>query len=231
MRRFAVGDIHGCERTFRALLNRIDLKKDDELYLLGDYIDRGPNSLGVLDLIWELRRHGYQVHCLRGNHEQMMVEAVEGGWEAERRWLMNGGDETLASFGLERAAQLPKPYVDFFGGLPFLLEAGNYLLVHAGLNFRTSNPLLDPYALLWIRDWYEQVNYEWLGDRIILHGHTPAPFMGIKLQLGLLEEQRYLDLDCGCVFGERDGLGYLVAFDLDRRKLFFQKNIEKANVR
>ena len=227
MRRFAIGDIHGCARTFRALLKRIDLSHDDELYLLGDYIDRGPDSRGVLDLIMEMRESGYRLHGLRGNHEQALLDSVEVGWEEEQHWLLYGGDTTLASFGIRRAGDLPAPYVDFLRSLPFYLEVDEYILVHAGLNFRFPNPLQDPHAQLWIRDWYEQVNYQWLGRRIILHGHTPAPYLGIQLQLGLLDDQRYLDLDCGCVFAGTGGMGYLVAFDLDRRKLFFQKNVER----
>ena len=70
MHRFAISDIHGCAKTFEALLDRIALSTQGELYLLGDYLDRGPDSKGVLDLIFRLQREGYAVHCLRGNHEQ-----------------------------------------------------------------------------------------------------------------------------------------------------------------
>ncbi|MEO0876095.1 MAG: metallophosphoesterase, partial [Bacteroidota bacterium] len=66
MRKFAISDIHGCLKTFEALLDQIQFTTQDELYLLGDYIDRGPDSKGVIDLIWKMQADGYQVKCLRG---------------------------------------------------------------------------------------------------------------------------------------------------------------------
>ncbi len=69
MRKLAIGDIHGCNKTFKALLDQINLSKDDELTLLGDYIDRGPDSKGVIDTIINLQSSGYQVRALRGNHD------------------------------------------------------------------------------------------------------------------------------------------------------------------
>lgn len=70
MPQYAITDLHGCARTFRALLDKIRFSKEDELYLLGDYINRGPDSKGVIDHILELRESGHTVHCLRGNHQR-----------------------------------------------------------------------------------------------------------------------------------------------------------------
>ena len=97
-RKIAISDIHGCCKTFKALLNKIKFNSNDELYLLGDYIDRGPDSKGVIDYIWQLQKEGYQVNCLRGNHEQMMLRAafVENKLD---HWMRNGGETTLFSFG------------------------------------------------------------------------------------------------------------------------------------
>ena len=77
MRRFAISDIHGCIKTFKTLVDRIEFSKEDTLYLLGDYIDRGPDSKGVIDHIWKIQEEGYRVHCLRGNHEQMLLEELK----------------------------------------------------------------------------------------------------------------------------------------------------------
>ena len=66
MRKFAISDIHGCLKSFEALLDKIQLSTSDELYILGDYIDRGPDSKGVIDYIWKLEQEGYAVKCLRG---------------------------------------------------------------------------------------------------------------------------------------------------------------------
>ena len=73
---FAIGDIHGCSNTFkRLLLDKIKIRKSDIIYCLGDYIDRGIDSKGVIDFILELRAEGYTIYTLRGNHEQMMLDA------------------------------------------------------------------------------------------------------------------------------------------------------------
>jgi len=77
MKKYVISDIHGCAKTFKALVDRISFSREDELYLLGDYIDRGPDSKGVIDHIWDLLETGYTVHCLTGNHEQMFLHAID----------------------------------------------------------------------------------------------------------------------------------------------------------
>jgi serine/threonine protein phosphatase 1 len=73
----AISDIHGNNKTFLDLLDKIALTKDDELYLLGDYIDRGPDSKGVIDTIWKLMDDNYRVFCIKGNHEEMLFRGIE----------------------------------------------------------------------------------------------------------------------------------------------------------
>ena len=98
MRVLAIGDIHGCLTALRALLEAVALGPDDRLITLGDYIDRGPDSRGVLDLLLQLQASG-QLIALRGNHDVLMLEALHD--EDERRqWLMCGGKQTLESYGL-----------------------------------------------------------------------------------------------------------------------------------
>lgn len=76
-RTFAIADIHGCYSTFCALLDQIMLTREDELYLLGDYIDRGPDSKKVVDLIIQLQADGFAVKPIMGNHEQMLLDSIE----------------------------------------------------------------------------------------------------------------------------------------------------------
>lgn len=77
--RWAIGDIHGCPKTFQHLVqNQIQLKKEDHLYLLGDYVNRGPDSGGIIDFILELQNQGYQVFALKGNHESIILTTFEG---------------------------------------------------------------------------------------------------------------------------------------------------------
>lgn len=221
MRRFAITDIHGCNTTFGALLDRLQFSPSDQLYLLGDYVDRGPDSRGVLDRIFALRENGYQIHCLSGNHEIMMQTAADD-LNASRLWMMNGGVQTLDSFSVSTVHEVPDRYWAFLRELPTYLVLEDYILVHAGLDFSTSEPLDDPKSHLWLRDWYGAIDYAWLGDRIILHGHTPVTRTVIRHQLDLLDRQRYLDLDNGCVLQRQRGKGHLVAFDLDQRVPHFQ---------
>ena len=136
MRKFAISDIHGCLQTFEALLQQIQFSTKDELYLLGDYIDRGPDSKGVIDLIWKMQEDGYQIQCLRGNHEQMLLNIINTPYHP----LDRGDEQLLASFGVHHAQNIPKPYLDWCAQLPYHFEVDNYILVHAGLNFGSTDP-------------------------------------------------------------------------------------------
>ncbi len=230
MRKIAITDIHGCKNTFLALLDKVALSQSDELYLLGDYVDRGPDSKGVIDVIREMRRKGYQVQGLRGNHEELVLQAAGNDFSGLDRWLLSDGRKTLESFGVERYSDIPAEYLDFMRELPYFLETDGYILVHGGLDFNLPDPLGNTEEMCWIRnwDWYGQVRYDWLDGRTILHGHTPMAVHRIEDQFINLESDRYLDLDAGCVFAERrftdkEGLGLLCAFDMTNRELLFQQ--------
>ena len=223
-RKFAISDIHGCSKTFKALLEKIAYSKADELYLLGDFIDRGPDSKGVIDFVIGLREAGHIVYCLRGNHEEMLLKGLKD-MKSLQMWHVNGGLETLNSFETKSVSEIPGKYINWFNSLGHYFEVDEYILVHAGLNFRIENPLRDEEAMMWIRRWYSQIDYEWLGDRIIIHGHTPTDFFDILEDYNNLEENRHLVIDGGCVYKDR-GFGDLVAFELGQKEIFVQKNIE-----
>ncbi len=225
MKRFAISDIHGCVKTFKALLQQIQFSKEDILYLLGDYIDRGPDSKGVIDHIWKLQSSGFKVICLKGNHEQMMLDAL-GSLKKQRHWLMHGGSNTVESFDIDDLSKIPKEYIDWLQNLIHHQEIDGFILVHAGLNFTLNNPLEDSTAMLWSRNWYTEINRSWLGDRIIIHGHTPIEVSSIKQHLKDLNKNPVIDIDAGCCF-ERSGLGNLCALDLDSKTLYFQANIDR----
>ena len=126
MHKYAISDIHGCSETFNALLEKIGLNKSDELYLLGDYIDRGPDSRGVIDTILRLQEEGYQIHCLRGNHEQMLEDQLHYP-NFHLDWLANGGVRTLESFGKPTVTVFENRYLDFFADLGFFYIGINAL--------------------------------------------------------------------------------------------------------
>ena len=101
MKRYAISDIHGCYQTFIDLLAQLNLTKEDELYLLGDLIDRGPNSKGVIDHVMQMQEDGYKVTVLMGNHEYMFLQAIDEtipycwDWRRYQLWIKNGGITTM----------------------------------------------------------------------------------------------------------------------------------------
>jgi len=224
MSRYAISDIHGCVNTFKKTLRQIEFSKDDELYLLGDYIDRGPDSKGVIDYIWDLQNSGYYVQCIRGNHEEMMLEGLTKS-STQSSWKMHGGRETLASFEAQEIANVSYEYLEWMQKLPYCIELDNYILVHAGLNFKIDDPLDDEQGMIWSRHWSHEIRKDWLRGRIIVHGHTPLSQDAIEAGLSLLNEIPALNIDNGCVY-DRLGQGQLCVFDLDAKQLTFVKRAE-----
>jgi serine/threonine protein phosphatase 1 len=229
MHQYTISDIHGCAATFKALLQQINFSKEDELYLLGDYIDRGPDSKGVIDHIWALQASGHQVFCLRGNHEELLINA-SADMHQKILWAANGGTQTLESFGVTHHLHIPKSYIAWITELPFFFEVGNYILVHAGFNFRISDPFQDKETMLWIRHWYPSLNREWLKERIIIHGHTPMPKTEIEQMHRQLDDFPVLDIDGGCTFVERN-YGWLCALELGTKTLYFERNCDPVKKR
>jgi serine/threonine protein phosphatase 1 len=217
---FAIGDIHGCSNTFRKMvLEEINLKKSDILYCIGDYIDRGTNSKGVIDLILELRAKGFTIHTLRGNHEQIMMDSRESK-EMFRLWMANGGAITLRSFDAISYDDFAPEYKAFFEKTEFYLTVGRYIFVHAGLNFGSADPFADKESMLWIRGF--EIDDQQLGDRIIIHGHTPTPLDTILAQDG----KRVINIDGGCVYKQRDGLGNLIGLNVTEGKFIVVGNVD-----
>src|SRR5918998_722468 len=99
MRVLAIGDIHGCLHPFNDLLDWVKPDADDLVVTLGDYVDRGPDTRGVLDRLVGLKQSGMRLVCLRGNHEVMMLAARYGDRGDPANWLSVGGVQTLGSYG------------------------------------------------------------------------------------------------------------------------------------
>lgn len=227
-RKFAVGDIHGCLRTLDALLDKIGLTTEDEIIFLGDYVDRGPDSLGVLNRLARLKLNRYQVKMLRGNHEQMLLDSYK--YSTERNELSLGDPQLLDSFGITSLQQIPIEYIDFMSNLPFYHLSDNYILVHAGLNFKLGDdPLRNEEDMMWMRHWYNQIDRDWLGNRIVIHGHTPQIKMDTMAQLKNLNKLPVLDIDCGIYLRSKlyKGFGHLCAFDMTNQMLYFQENVDE----
>ncbi len=228
MKRIAISDIHGCQKTFLKLLDRVGLNKKDKLFLLGDYIDRGPRSKEVIDSIMEMKEEGYQITMIRGNHEDIALQCIEDKFSLNyKNWLFHGGDKTLQSFNIYFLHDIKEYYKLIFNNLDYFIESDSYILTHAGLNFDTpEDPMNLFHSMMWVRNWYDSLNYQWLGDRYIIHGHTPITKYEILKLHENLEQGRVLNIDAGCCYQGVKGLGHLCAFDLDNKKIYFEKNID-----
>ena len=217
---FAIGDIHGCCKTFKKLLlEKIDIRKSDRIYCIGDYVDRGKDSKGVIDFIMRLRNEGYHIHTLRGNHEQMMLDSVNDQ-QRLNHWLRNGGRETLNSFGITSVIELPDKYLNFLKRTKFFIATNKYIFVHAGLNFNIEDPFFDKEAMIWIREAYFDKSK--INNRVLVHGHTPIP-------LEILQKQtnpNIINIDAGCVYLDKSGFGNLVSLSLTNMQIISIKNID-----
>jgi serine/threonine protein phosphatase 1 len=217
--RYAISDIHGCSKTFRALIEKLQIKGSDELYLLGDYIDRGPDSKGVLDTIMDL---GCKVVSLLGNHEEMWLKASVKMTDPVMYyanidlWMENGGLATLKSFaGIDK-----KPYLAFLRDLPPFLELDDFFLVHAEFDFSLPDPFgkMGVDSMLWGR------GKPYHGKKPVLCGHSPLPLE--QIQAGLRTNR--INIDNGCCYADRIGCHNLLAYGLDDGQLYIQQNIEDS---
>lgn len=224
MRVIAISDIHGCAITFRKLVEeKVQLQSDDLLYILGDYIDRGPDSKGVVDYILSLRQQGFQVRTLMGNHERMLLDGIEDD-RSFQDWANAGGAQTMKSYDTTHIEAIMDLHGDFYRQLSLFETHDRYIFVHAGLNTQLVNPFTDETSLLWARNWYRKIDYSWLGNRFIIHGHTPISENAIEHLLLNFENDQFLNIDGGCVYALYGiaGKGNLCAIDLDARKLYLQ---------
>lgn len=191
---YAVGDIHGCYELMKDVLAR--LAADTEVraagrrpivIFLGDYVDRGPHSARVMEaLVWLQRRGDLEIHFLKGNHEQALLEFLDAP-ERGGPWMGFGGAETLTSYGVQppaadaapetyRAARdellerMPASHLRLLQQLELMVTVGDYAFVHAGVRPGTPLEEQDETDLLWIRRGF--VDQPGPFGKIIVHGHT-----------------------------------------------------------
>lgn len=168
---FAIGDVHGHFDRLMALMRHC--AEHAELHggkarfiLLGDYVDRGPASSEVLEF---LAGRPANVQALRGNHEDMMLRALDHPEEAER-WYNNGGLETLESYRIKAGGMVPAEHIRLVESLPLFIDDGLRLFVHAGIDPQDPDAR-DPQILLWTRNHPAD---DAVLPRFIVHGHTPT---------------------------------------------------------
>ncbi|HMK69713.1 MAG TPA: metallophosphoesterase family protein [Xanthobacteraceae bacterium] len=193
---YAFGDIHGSLRKLRTLIGNCRQHagaRPMTFVFLGDYIDRGPESAGVVRYVIELQsKLRERVIALRGNHEAFALGVVDGTTPAEH-WLSQGGAATLRSYGVETARELPGEHVGWMRSLPLSHDDGRRFFVHAGINPDRPLDAQDDHDLLWIREPFLSSVRDF--GRLIVHGHTPVA-TGIPDQ-----RSNRLNLDTAAVYG------------------------------
>ncbi|MES2996078.1 MAG: metallophosphoesterase family protein [Verrucomicrobiota bacterium] len=130
MRCFAIGDVHGCANALRLLDEKLGFNSADTVVMLGDYVDRGPDSRGVIEHILDLRTRCHLI-TLRGNHEVMMLAAREDP-AALQNWLTYGGDAALESYHARSPSDIPENHWEFLRSTVRYHEEANDFFVHAG---------------------------------------------------------------------------------------------------
>ncbi len=191
---YAVGDIHGQSHLLDDLLTQI--MRDAErfkatkrvLIFVGDFVDRGPRSADVIERLVSGLPDGFETHFLRGNHEVILLDFLDRP-ETLGGWLSNGGEATLASYGVRVpdnydspnaatqcrdafAAALPKRHLKFLQRLDLHYSCGDYLFVHAGLRPGVKLEDQEPTDLVWIR--HEFLDSDEDFGAVVVHGHTPG---------------------------------------------------------
>lgn len=232
MSTYIIGDTHGCLKTLRLLVEeRLSITRTDTVYLLGDYIDRGPSSAQLVDYLIGLMDAGYRLVCLRGNHEQMLLDSSIG-FSFLNQWMLNSGYDTLLSYYRLRGDYhddftkvVPHKHLAFIKTLPYYQVLDDrFILVHGGLNYYAPSPFTDYDSLLWKRP--EPVPDGFMPGYIIFHGHTPTPLHEIQRNVAN-RNTRLIGLDAGCVYKHRwAGMGYLVGLNLERWELVHAENID-----
>ncbi|KOS30384.1 serine/threonine protein phosphatase [Bacillus anthracis] len=228
-----ISDIQGEIEKFEHVLKEAQYDaKQDQLILLGDYVDRGPNARAVIEKVKELKEDGALV--LKGNHEDMMIKALTT--DEERSWnhwvKRNGGDKTLYSYGFveedimvnEKDFRKPilqslvlEEHVKFIQKLDHYIETEEYIFVHAGLEPLKRVSECEPYTLMWIRN---EFHSEYSGEKVVVFGHTETKTLhgndNCNVYFG---NNRIIGIDGGAVYG-----GQLNCLELPSKKVYVIKS-------
>lgn len=195
----AIGDIHGCLKELEQLVERVQKNFSDPIQwiTIGDYVDRGPDSKGVIDFVRNLK-----AIALKGNHEDMLVKAYRGAPYQRYEWDQSYGRLTTPSFGVTKLEDIPLEYILWMERLPYFhieYPAGDMqrVFVHAGIQRRYPVTMQSQNRdyMIWARD--EFLLDERMDGGYVVHGHTPVcHLVGVTNRCS-----NRVNLDLGCCFG------------------------------
>jgi serine/threonine protein phosphatase 1 len=204
-RTIAIGDIHGCSQALDALLRAIAPASDDTIVALGDYVDRGTDSRGVVERLLELASQCRLVPLI-GNHEIMLLQALDRGI-AHSGWLLCGGKETLLSYG-GRLEGIPSEHVEFFRSLLPFYETDTHFFVHANYQYDMSLADQPDYLLYW-EHLHLRLPLPHEGGKKAIVGHTS------QLSGEIFDLDHVICIDTFC-----HGGGWLTALNVDAGKVW-----------
>ncbi|MBW4560431.1 MAG: serine/threonine protein phosphatase [Mojavia pulchra JT2-VF2] len=221
-RRIVIGDVHGHYEGLMALLEAITPTSNDQLYFLGDLIDRGPQSAHVVNFV---KKNNYP--CLLGNHEQMLLNVLTNGGSsnpAMQAWLYAGGQATVASY---QEATIPLEHLEWFQALPTYLDLGDFWLTHAGVDPALPLAAQTAEQFCWIRDEFHSIEKPFFPDKQIIIGHTITFTLPGVSPGQLAQGQGWLDIDTGAYHPRS---GWLTGLDITNN-LVYQVNVFRKRVR
>lgn len=219
-RQFVIPDIHACYKTFSKLLSKIAFSHNDELYILGDMINRGNNSSAVLDSIIKMQKNGYSIFPIRGNHEESLLNIVKTGNKKQlQNYLRYYNSQDL----LNSENEIKKKYLHLLESLPYYIEVDKFILVHASLDLSSDDYFANTDFM--IKSSYLRGDISKIENKIIIHGHVAQPYKTIKKNIE--EKSKFIGLDNACVYGaNKIGYGRLVCLELNSMELYHKKNCE-----
>lgn len=222
-RQLLIGDIHGCNTTFIRLLERIDLQKNDQLIILGDVINKGPDSKSVIDKIIELQNSEFKVFVLRGNNESLLLKVLKKNEPRIERLASRFG--VISLFKRDRWV-LKKRYKVFLKSSLHYIESDSFYAVHAGFDYSSEEPFNDTFPMLWMRDF--KANKHLQNLKPVIHGHKVLPYK--KISKNIKKGKFNIPIDNGCVLGnENEDFGRLLCLDFTNKILYSEENAESMN--
>ena len=222
-RRIFIGDIHGHYDGLMLLLNAIAPQSDDQVYFLGDLINRGSKSAQVVEFV---RQNQY--NCVLGNHEQMLLDYFQDKQVLEKtiEKASSTYKETIDSY-LQLGISFLPVHLEWFSNLPLYLDLGDIWAVHAGVNPQLALDKQTQKEFCWIRQPFYSMSKPYFPDKLIIVGHTPTFKFGGVVPGKLVQGKGWLDIDTGAY--DRIS-GWLTGLDMTNKKVY-QANVFSRKTR
>ena len=230
--RYAIGEIHGGSKTFKVILDKINLKHGDCLFLLGDYVDRGPDSIGVLKMICGLIDAGYDVRPIRGNHDDMLYRTITGDHDVFSqiyfdKWGKQFFSELWGTFEIDDfhlrvllsdKSLFPEDCFNLLKMMPYVFEDSDYVFVHGALDMSVDDPVHETSYIRMLWNGYNFVDSAKLRGRQLVGCHSIKSIDEIRGSL----TSSVIRIDNGAFTNAQPERGNLVALNLDIKELIIQ---------